>query len=554
MKSKGVDGIEEMLTDMWDGMVAEEQQHGGRGGGGGGGPPIQGEEKNNDDGVAGVEQWKTAKWYNATTDYTRMTFRNERSKHGDAGLWCYDQAEDRRGGSMVFMGGGGGGGGGSGGSGGSGGGSIGSGAHLLPLTSSSSTGSSGKSSGRNSSGQNSSGQNKPPKRPPTHYLKRLFVEHEEEEEGEEEEEEALCKTLSREMKRLKSLRHSNLLPFVGAVLTNVAGDQDNWNFELVFAGAVVYHPLSQYMAGGNSGDSVDSVDSVNSVNSPEFSPDSPDSPRVDLCGMLDICQQVASALEWLHNPNKSNGSVAHLHLNLNTVLIRGEHGGGVKSSRRALTLTSRPKWQVKVSGLELSVISNSAYCEDDIYENNTNDPAFVAPEIHLGNDGDACSDVYSMGILLWCALTRRVPFAHEPNHTIGRIVLSDKRRPEYTMSELSKIPPDVPLIPLMTSCWKKQGAERPAIHDVLREINRMHRLVKSYTGVAHSWKSYMAEFRRKMKQGSADKELVQCATIDAVGSGGGERKEEGGAVVVEATEIEMVVVGSEPGTSMSVPG
>ena len=81
----------------------------------------------------------------------------------------------------------------------------------------------------------------------------------------------------------------------------------------------------------------------------------------------------------------------------------------------------------------------------------------------------------------------------------------------------------------------------------------MHRLVKSYMGAALSWRSYLAEFRRKVKEGSADKDLVQFATIGAVGGVAGGRKEDDGAVV-EATEIEMVAVGSEAAGSLSVPG
>ena len=42
---------------------------------------------------------------------------------------------------------------------------------------------------------------------------------------------------------------------------------------------------------------------------------------------------------------------------------------------------------IKLCALELEMVTGSAYCEDDIYESNTNAPAFVAPELLLGGDG-----------------------------------------------------------------------------------------------------------------------------------------------------------------------
>ena len=96
---------------------------------------------------------------------------------------------------------------------------------------------------------------------------------------------------------------------------------------------------------------------------------------------------------------------------------------------------------------------------------------YLAPELHQGDDGKLHSDVYSFGILLWCAFTQRVPFANENPNCIGRIVLSEKRRPEYTMSELARIPQDIDLIQLMISCWKKQGSDRPTIDKVRNQTN-----------------------------------------------------------------------------------
>ena len=116
---------------------------------------------------------------------------------------------------------------------------------------------------------------------------------------------------------------------------------------------------------------------------------------------------------------------------------------------------------IKLCALELEMVTGSAYCEDDIYESNTNAPAFVAPELLLGGDGSIETDVYSIGILLWCAMTRRrIPFEKAAPRSIGRLVLDEKRRPGYTMHELSQILQDVMLFKFMSECWTQSTQDR----------------------------------------------------------------------------------------------
>ena len=185
----------------------------------------------------------------------------------------------------------------------------------------------------------------------SHYLKRLIVEHDDDDDDDDDDLNMLCETLSNEMTTLKKLRHINIMQYDTSIIN--LNLNNNWNFDLIYNAynGIVYEPLSNYIESSQLFDK-------NEKNN-------------NFCDMLDICQQVGSALEFLHNPNKAGGSVAHLHINLNTILLQKDR------TKKMLTLSSQPKWQVKLSGLELSIISNSAYCEDDIYENNTNDPAFV---------------------------------------------------------------------------------------------------------------------------------------------------------------------------------
>ena len=179
---------------------------------------------------------------------------------------------------------------------------------------------------------------------------------------------------------------------------------------------------------------------------------------------------------------------------------------------------------IKLCALELEMVTGSAYCEDDIYESNTNASAFVAPELLLGGDGSIETDVYSFGILLWCAMTRRIPFEKEAPRSIGRLVLGEKRRPEYTMHELSQIPQDVMLVQLMSECWTQSTKDRKTMSEVRLITDKLWRRTKNYNSINTSIK----RFRRTL----SDKKNV-------VVPNGEEKKEELEIKVVEV-EVEMV--------------
>ena len=59
-----------------------------------------------------------------------------------------------------------------------------------------------------------------------------------------------------------------------------------------------------------------------------------------------------------------------------------------------------------------------------------------------------------------------VPFSNEPSRAIGRLVLSEKRRPEYTMHELSRVPRELDLVNIMTSCWVHESKKRPSMREI----------------------------------------------------------------------------------------
>lgn len=66
-------------------------------------------------------------------------------------------------------------------------------------------------------------------------------------------------------------------------------------------------------------------------------------------------------------------------------------------------------------------------------------PAYKAPEQFIGSDLCAASDIYSMGVVLWEAISGQCPFAHDPSQLSARIGF----RPDF--DSLSAGAPALPL-------------------------------------------------------------------------------------------------------------
>ena len=311
---------------------------------------------------------------------------------------------------------------------------------------------------------------------PEFLVKTLYVEHLEDDASEQ---------LGKEMILLKRLRHINILPFVGAA--NFL-DGDVWRFDMIFEG---HRSNGMRETGGIMLEPLASVLMMDD--------------NVHLADLIDIGCQVASALEWLHCPSKVGGSIVHGNINWSSILVGKSYSGGTSSAptrgeskgnaaiqpalSSARSVYGKATWIVKVTSLCLSVIDGSAYDEDSVYEEDQNMPAWVAPEIHLGNDCTIASDVYSYGVLLWCLMTRRSPFEGLSARKIGQAVLSKKARPEYSFDELTRLPFQNEYMALMTSCWDNTPAMRPPIGKAFAQMNAFSRTMRTLRTLSATWRA-----------------------------------------------------------------
>lgn len=93
-------------------------------------------------------------------------------------------------------------------------------------------------------------------------------------------------------------------------------------------------------------------------------------------------------------------------------------------------------------------------------------PAFMAPEVALGESADSRIDVYSLGCVLYWLLTGQLVFDAK---SAGRLMHMHIQEPPVPPSQRTELPVPAELDALVLSCLAKVPADRPADANVLRD-------------------------------------------------------------------------------------
>jgi serine/threonine protein kinase len=91
---------------------------------------------------------------------------------------------------------------------------------------------------------------------------------------------------------------------------------------------------------------------------------------------------------------------------------------------------------------------------------------FAAPEVIRGEKYSEKADVFSFGIIMWEVLTRKQPFAGRNFMGVSLDVLEGRRPavPNDCGQAFKK---------LMKKCWHAEAGKRPAMEDVVAQLDRM---------------------------------------------------------------------------------
>ena len=115
-------------------------------------------------------------------------------------------------------------------------------------------------------------------------------------------------------------------------------------------------------------------------------------------------------------------------------------------------------------------------------------PAWIAPEIMLGNKYDQRIDVYAYGLVLWEIMERKIPFDAEAESVIDlmRQVCEKQARPEFSPCSHSELVHDAEhsrYVQLAKRCWAQNQKSRPNMKTVIKELEDMTKSINSTTTV-----------------------------------------------------------------------
>jgi serine/threonine protein kinase/tetratricopeptide (TPR) repeat protein len=163
---------------------------------------------------------------------------------------------------------------------------------------------------------------------------------------------------------------------------------------------------------------------------------------------VDVADQVAAALEAAHKEQ-----IVHRDIKPGNILLRRNDAGGV---------------DVKVIDFGLAKASSNFQSEPGLSTPGsfTGTALFASPEQCAGGDVDIRSDIYSLGITFWEALTAKVPFT---GTTLQ--VISQHLHAPLPLEQLKGLPPAIVL--LLQEMLAKHPDQRPQTPSQLRSQLRV---------------------------------------------------------------------------------
>jgi serine/threonine protein kinase/tetratricopeptide (TPR) repeat protein len=197
---------------------------------------------------------------------------------------------------------------------------------------------------------------------------------------------------------------------------------------------------------------------------------------LDVCAAIEIAQQVTSALAAAEKYGLIHRDLKPANLMLmNPDEVRTPRGG-VRASQRAVAT-------VKIIDFGLAKALNAPVDPMRLTHNGfVGTPAFASPEQFENTALDVRSDIYSLGVTLWFAVTGKTPFA---GHTVEEIHRAQQSN-SLPVEQLKAARVPSRLRSLIKSMLAFEPAARPSTHELAVRLQRCsaHASVASSTRLA----------------------------------------------------------------------
>jgi TolB-like protein/Tfp pilus assembly protein PilF len=186
---------------------------------------------------------------------------------------------------------------------------------------------------------------------------------------------------------------------------------------------------------------------------------------LDARATIEIAEEVASALAAA----EKRGLIHRDLKPSNLMLVEADHPDLVGRDRRARRETPRRVPTIKIIDFGLAkVLSAPADPTRLTHDGFVGTPAFASPEQFEHAALDARSDIYSLGVTLWFALTGKTPFA---GHSVEEIHRARKTN-ALPLEQLKAAHVPSRLRSLLKSMLAFEPAARPSTHELAAQLQR----------------------------------------------------------------------------------
>ena len=243
----------------------------------------------------------------------------------------------------------------------------------------------------------------------------------------------LYKEYQNEITALVSIRHSNIITFLGTY-------EENDNLVIV----------TEYCEGGNLFDLLHNETDI------ELSWD------LKLKFLIEISQ----AMNFLH---KNEPKIIHRDLKPLNILLSSEIQNNKNNNHVSIKIID--------FGLSQTIYNDEEKNNNDNLLKGIGSVQWMAPEELKCLDGlNEKVDVYSFGIIIWEMITRVPPYKDMEISKVINQVCNEDKKPDYNLILKYKDNVSIILLELMENCWNKTPDSRPDFEEILETLN----MIKCY--------------------------------------------------------------------------